>query len=167
MTATDACPNPLWYFAYGSNLNDAVFRDRRGMRVLAVERGRLDGFALRFDLPVGPGERGVANVVPAEDAHVWGALYLLAVDDCDRLDRTEGVHMGAYQRSIVQVARDDRSTCDAFTYRSPVGKTGRKPSARYIGLIVAGARQRGLPDDWVRWLESLELAVDAREAAAS
>ncbi len=163
----DVCGGTLWYFAYGSNLNDAIFRERRGMQVHAAVRGRLDGFALRFDLPVGPGERGVANVAPADGAHVWGALYLLTVDDCDKLDRTEGVHFGAYQRLVVDVVRDDGTTCSAFTYRSTAAREARKPSARYLGLIVAGARQRGLPEEYVRWLESLDLAVDEREAAAS
>ena len=51
---------------------------------------------------------------------------------------------------------------DAFTYLSPTRRTGRKPSARYLGLLLEGARQHGLPDDYVRALEGLERAVDER-----
>src|SRR5437588_10840511 len=98
MRAASACSDTLWYFAYASNLCRAIFAERRGMRALVARRARLDGYQLRFDLPIGPGERGVASVEPETGAHVWGAAYLLARDDCDRLDRTEGVHVGVYRR---------------------------------------------------------------------
>jgi cation transport regulator ChaC len=152
----------LWYFAYGSNLHDAIFRERRAMVVHETRCGRLDHYTLRFNLPIGPGERGVANVEPAPGERVWGALYLLSPADCDRLDRTEGVHMGAYQRVAIEVVQEDGARCVAFTYASSRTRADRKPSARYLGLIVEGARQRGLPDDYVRWLERFELAVDER-----
>ena len=67
-------PDPtLWYFAYGSNLDPGTFLGRRRMRPLDTRVGRLDGFELRFDLPVGPGERGVANVAPgrASTSGAW------------------------------------------------------------------------------------------------
>jgi cation transport regulator ChaC len=154
----------LWYFAYGSNLHDAIFRERRGMSAHSVRRGWLDGFRLCFNLPVGPGERGVANVEPAPGTSICGALYLLTAPDCARLDRSEGVHVGAYVRITVDVRLDDGSRCGAFTYCSSRTQEGRKPSARYLGLMIDGARQRGLPDEYVRWLGSFELAHDERKA---
>ena len=39
---------------------------------------------------------------------------------------------------------------------------GRKPSRRYMGLLLSGARHYGLPDDYVAWLRNLDLAVDER-----
>jgi len=161
----DACDETLWYFAYGSNLHDAIFRERRGICAREVRRGRLDGFRLRFNLPVGPGERGVANVEPAAGTWIFGALYLLTPSDCERLDRSEGVHVGAYRRIAVDVRLDDGGTCAAFTYCSDRTHDARKPSARYLGLVVEGARQRGLPPEYVRWLEGLELAFDERTSA--
>jgi hypothetical protein len=156
-------PATFWYFAYASNLSRAVFRERRGMRPRASRRARLDGYRLTFDLPVGPGERGVASVEPAPGARVWGAVYLLAAGDCDRLDRSEGVHVGVYRRIAVDVTLDGGEALGAFTYRSPWATPGRKPSPRYLGLILDGAREHGLPAEWMRLLESLELARDERE----
>jgi gamma-glutamylcyclotransferase len=153
----------LWYFAYASNLSRAIFGERRGMRPLASRRARLDGYRLGFDLPVGPGERGVANVEPAAGAHVWGAVYLLAREDCDRLDRSEGVHAGVYRRIAVNVLLDDEEVVAAFTYHSSRTTQRRKPSARYLGLILDGAREHGLPPDYVRFLEGLERARDERD----
>jgi len=166
MPDTPAGGDSLWYFAYASNLCRAIFADRRGMRPLATRRARLDGYRLRFDLPIGPGERGVASVEPEAGAHVWGAAYLLAGDQCDRLDRTEGVHVGVYRRIAVALALDDGSVIDGFTYRSALAVPGRKPSPRYLGIILDGAREHGLPDAYVRVLESLERARDEREGGS-
>ena len=156
----------LWYFGYGSNLNHAIFFERRGMRPIDVRRGRLDGYALRFNLPVGPGERGVANVEAEVGAFTWGVGYLLRPEDGERLDRSEGVPAGVYERITVEIVTDGDQRLPAFTYRSSRTTAGRKPSARYLGLILDGARAHALPADWIGWLERFELAVDEREGAA-
>jgi cation transport regulator ChaC len=155
----------LWYFAYGSNLHDAIFRERRRMDARAVRRAWLDDFQLCFNLPVGPGKRGVANVEPVPGASICGAIYLLTAADCARLDRSEGVPFGAYHRFAIDVRLDDGARQRAFTYRSTRTRAGRKPSARYLRLIIEGACQRGLPEDYVRWLGGFELAFDERESA--
>jgi 2-hydroxychromene-2-carboxylate isomerase/cation transport regulator ChaC len=152
----------LWYFAYGSNMSPATFVERRGIRPLAAQWGWLDGYRLCFDLPVGPGERACANVAPAGDARVAGILYRITRADADRLDRTEGVPQGVYHRIAIEVMVDGRERIAAFTYRSSLRQPGRKPSARYLGLLLDGARAHGLPPDYVAWLERFDLAFDER-----
>jgi len=154
--------SPLWYFAYGSNLCRAIFVERRGLRPLDARRARLDGHRLTFDLPVGPGERGVANLAVDPTAATWGVCYLLDPEACDHLDRTEGVHRGYYRRLDVSVITDGGARLPAFAYQGAASVPGRKPSARYLGLLLAGAREHRLPEEWIRHLEGLELAVDER-----
>lgn len=155
----------LWYFGYGSNMETRTFVGRRGMRPRESCAGRLDDWALAFDLPVGPGERGAANVHPEPGAQVWGVLHRITSLEAQRLDRSEGVHVGAYTRVVVDVERIDGSRVPAFTYRTRRVDSSRKPSRRYLGLLLAGARDHGLPASYVAWLRSLELAVDERDAA--
>ena len=157
----------LWYFAYGSNLDAETFLGRRGMRPLETRVAALADFELRFDLPVGPGERAVANVGPRPGEVVWGAAYQLPAADADRLDRTEGVHRGFYQRLPVELRAFEGDRLPAFTYASARGVAGRKPSRRYLGLILAGARRHGLPAEWIARLRALPLAVDERETQLS
>src|SRR6185503_13390004 len=157
----------LWYFGYGSNMCRAIFCERRGMRPLAIRWGWLADHRLCFDLPVGPGERGVANVVPEAGARTCGVLYLLGTADCERLDRSEGVHVGLYRRAPVEVLAEGAEAIAAFTYRSTWSQQGRKPSPRYHGLLVEGARQHGLPVEYLRFLEGLALAVDERVKTVS
>jgi len=159
-----AAPEPtLWYFAYGSNLDPGTFLGRRQMRPLETQIGVLHDFELRFDLPVGPGERGVANVVACPGDHVWGALYRLTHVDAERLDRTEGVPQGAYRRLDVEVHIGDGSRVGAFTYHSSIHRPDRKPSRRYLGLLLTGARELGLPEEYVERLRGWPLAADERE----
>jgi 2-hydroxychromene-2-carboxylate isomerase len=157
-----AAAAPLWYFAYGSNMTRETFEGRRGLRPLAVRWGWVAGHRLCFDIPVGPGERGVANLAADPDARVCGVLYLLRPEDAERLDRSEGVHVGFYRRILVTAVASDGETLDAFAYESSFRNADRKPSPRYIGLLLAGAREQSLPADWVRHLEGLPLAVDER-----
>ena len=155
----------LWYFAYGSNLCRATFEERRGMQPVAREIGRLAGWRLSFDLPVGPGERGVANLVADPTAKVHGVAYHLSEADASRLDRTEGVGVGYYWREPVELELYGGARLGAFTYVSVRGVAGRKPSARYMGLLLDGAREHALSSEWIRHLEAFELAVDERIVA--
>jgi len=153
----------LWYFAYGSNLHRSIFTERRNMQPLEVRWGWLDGYRLCFNIPVGPCERGVANIELAPGARTCGGLYLLTADEFDRLDRTEGVHVDLYRRVAVEVLTASAERIKAFAYQSSVIVEGRKPSPRYMRLLVEGAREHGLPAEWLSVLERFELAIDERE----
>ena len=60
----------VWYFAYGANMHDRAFRERRRMRPLEQRIGRLRGYRLRFNLEGRPRGRAVAI---AEDCCLPGA----------------------------------------------------------------------------------------------
>jgi cation transport regulator ChaC len=156
----------VWYFGYGSNVDRGTFLGRRRMRPLAAEVAVLDGWSLCFDLPVGPGERGVANLRPESGARTWGVCWQIPHAQAEHLDRSEGVPQGAYRRQAVEVATREGARLAAFTYCSERGVSGRKPSRRYLGLMLAGAREHGLPEEWVTFLRGLELAVDERDPQA-
>ncbi|MBM4269165.1 MAG: gamma-glutamylcyclotransferase [Deltaproteobacteria bacterium] len=151
----------LWYFAYGSNLDPGTFLGRRRMRPSESCTAILRGYRLVFDLPIGDGERGCANVVAAPDALIHGVAYRLTAAEARRLDATEGVPR-AYQRLDVELERSGGETLAAFTYLSSFRRGDCKPSERYLNLLLAGARHHGLPQEWIDWLRGLELAVDER-----
>jgi cation transport regulator ChaC len=156
----------IWYFAYGSNMQRATFESRRGMRPREARCGRLAGYRLAFDLPVGSGERGVANLIVDANAETYGVLYRISTDELGVLDRTEGVDRGYYRRDEVRVrSLDAGEAVTAWTYLSSHGTEGRLPSLRYMGLLLEGAREHGLPTHYVRALERWQLAVDERQQA--
>lgn len=155
--------NTLWYFAYGSNLDPRTFLGRRRMRPHGTRRALLEGWRLVFDLRVGDGERAVANLAPDPEARVQGVAYGIGRIQAAWLDRTEGVPGGAYRRVGVLLRGDDGAALEAFTYVSERRTRGRKPSERYMNLLLRGARHHGLPEDYVAWLRGIELAVDERQ----
>jgi cation transport regulator ChaC len=155
-------PDRLWYFGYGSNMSRAAFVERRKMQPGGARPARLAGYRLCFDIPVGPGERGVANILADPAAEVWGVAYDISVDEFDRLDRTEGVQFGVYRRIAVEVVTPEDVRLTALTYQSAISSPGRKPSARYMGLLLSGARENNLPDAYLQYLQGIELGVDER-----
>jgi hypothetical protein len=76
----------MWSLAFGSNMNRGIFEDRRGMRPIHAQPARLENYRLRFNLAIGPGERGVANLESQAGARIWGVLYLIAVEQSKHLD---------------------------------------------------------------------------------
>ena len=151
-----------WYLAYGSNMNRGIFENRRGMRPIQAQPALLENYRLRFNLAVGSGERGVANLEYQAGARIWGVLYLITVEQSEHLDRTEGVPRGAYRRIPVSAMVDGIKQVAGFSYQSDRISLGRKPSPRYIGLLIEGAIQHGLPPGYLRYLRNFELAADER-----
>ena len=155
-----------WYFAYGSNLDPRTFLGRRRMRPLDTTVAKLRDWALCFDLAVGKSDRGVANLYPSSGGHVWGVAYLITAQQFAWLDRTEGVHWGAYRRLPIEMLRNDAhpdgEKLAGFTYVSERRRTGRRPSQRYMGLLLHGARHHGLPAEYLRFLHGFQLARDER-----
>lgn len=142
------------YFAYGSNLKWDRLR-RRVPRAEPAGIGWLAGHAVAFDKRGRDGS-GKANLSPAPDARVWGALYRLHLEDFARLDRFEG----GYERVEVRVARPGGGLVEAITYRS--GRLLDAPVAFdwYRRLVLEGAREHGLPEEHVGRLESLPWRAD-------
>jgi gamma-glutamylcyclotransferase len=143
-------------------MNRGIFENRRGMRPVQARPAVLENYRIRFNLPIGRGERGVANLESWEGARVWGVLYLITTYEAEHLDRTEGVPLGGYRRIQVSVSVDGAQEIEAFTYQSDKISPRRKPSPRYMALLIEGAVQHGLPPDYIDYLRGFELALDER-----
>lgn len=153
-----------WYFAYGSNMQSDTLRRRRGIAPTTTLTARLPSYRLLFDIPVGPGLRGVANIAPQRDSEIWGVLYGITPEQHEHLGRTEGVPAGLYRWLSVEV-ETLRGPMAAETLISDRRESARLPSLRYRQILVDGAREHGLDAAWVAALENLELAWDERVGA--
>lgn len=90
----------MLYFAYGSNLWLQQMT-QRCPRSVFVGRAVLNDYRWQIN------ERGFANVVRCPGASVHGLVY--RVDDAGdqaRLDRSEGVSIGAYSKAYLDVTLD-------------------------------------------------------------
>jgi len=142
----------VWYFAYGANMHDNAFRDRRGIRSLECRAGHVKGYRLRFNLQGRPkGKAAPANLCLEPEAEVWGALYRITRRDLMRLDATEGVPGRGYRHVMVDAQDTDGRLLQAVAYIAQGGEVDGKPSLRYITLLREGARAHGLPADYIRF----------------
>jgi cation transport regulator ChaC len=145
-----------WYFAYGSNMHDSAFIERRRMRPLEWRAARLKGYRLRFNLDGNPkGRAAPANIRPDANAEVWGVLYRITLREMLRLNSTEGVPGGTYRPTWLSVEDVDGRVVEAMTYVAVGNPHDGRPSLRYIKLLRDGARAHGLPAAWLQMLESV------------
>jgi gamma-glutamylcyclotransferase (GGCT)/AIG2-like uncharacterized protein YtfP len=86
---------------------------------------------------------------------VWGALYAVGEAELAALDAKEFVAASGYRRREV-VVHHDGSEVAAATYEV-VDKAEDEltPKAEYLALMLEGARERGLPEEWLDELRSL------------
>ena len=135
-----------YYFAYGSNLNTTNMRGRCGKHIEIIGPAKLNNYELTFD------RRGYANIIPREKSHVWGLVWRIDQACVDALDRYEG-YPRMYDRQDVSVILDNQ-IIKAFVYIEPADQAGGRPAKNYLeNLIIVGAKENGLPDEWIKKLE--------------
>jgi hypothetical protein len=157
----------VWYFAYGSNMQTATFRGRRGIEPRRALGVRARGWRLVLDKPplVSIGH-SFANLVPDVDAIAYGVVYEISVEDLAHVEYSEGVPLGNYCRAELEVEAlaTPRETLRAVTLTSDKRGEGLTPSLRYMGLLIEGALEHALPDEWVAMLRALPAIEESEEA---
>ena len=147
---------PVWYFAYGSNMNERLFRERRHMVWQQTRVGRLDGYRLAFTVAGGrrPGMSAPANIVEAPGESVFGVLYQLPLHKFARLDNSEGRQ---YRYLWTDVEDTEGAPVAAVTYQVAAAAAEGRPSRSYLNLIREAARHRGLPADYIARFDRVEV----------
>ncbi|MFI5397477.1 MAG: gamma-glutamylcyclotransferase family protein [Candidatus Binatia bacterium] len=158
----------VWYFAYGSNMQSATLRGRRGIRFRRAVPARAAGWRLVFDKPpLVPIGESFANIVPDPAARVFGVAFEVTEPDLEHIELTEGVALGNYRRVAISAAPLSPFPAvqlDAFTLTSEQRDPGLQPSTRYMQLLVNGAQEHGLPAEHVDYLRAVPANPPTAEA---
>ena len=145
-----------WYFAYGSNLRSDQMVARTGLPRSSDERpriARLPNYRLVFNMR-GDDGRIYANVMVSEPHDlVRGVLYRCAPADMKVLDDYEA----GYERRQVTVADEIGREYAATVYVGLPECTVEpgQPTTRYRDIILTGAREFGLPNEYLERIERL------------
>ena len=136
----------MLYFAYGSNLGSGQFVERcPAARFLGT--ACLEGFRFVYDGYSVPWDGAVANILRSEAERLWGALYEITESDRVALDGFEG-YPQSYDRRDVEVTNAAGQVRRAMTYYR-TGRAVGQPHPDYEKAVLAGARERGLPDEYI------------------
>lgn len=139
----------IWYFAYGSNLSRTQAKRRLGT-VPVAQVAQLRGYHLGFNKRSNDGT-GKANIIRDPSCSVWGVIYCCTEADIKRLDFYEGVKWGHYRHEFVRVITSTGQAITALTYVAGEDFIDETlwPSADYLETILEGAKEHGLPVEYI------------------
>ena len=147
-----------YYFAYGSNMAEAVFGGR--VQGVAAGCGVLRDYRLSFTLPSKRWNGYAADLSALDGAEVWGRLWQISDDQLKTLDAVEA----NYRRIEVTVEwmnqPDDGlrpKQISAMTYvvrnemRAPEDGA---PETEYLNHLLTGAEECELPAHYIQFLRA-------------
>lgn len=136
----------MLYFAYASNMHRAQMQ-RWCPASRFLTPAALPGFRFVYDGFSATWDGAVANIVKSDNETVWGVLYEVTERDRLTLDAFEG-YPRDYEHRDVEVRDRNGNLHRAMTYF----RTGRPlgpPHPDYERIVIDGAKESGLPDDYI------------------
>jgi hypothetical protein len=150
-------------FSYGSNMCLPRIR----ARVPSAEfvcTGILERHELRFHkLGLDGSAKADAFHTGDERQAVWGVVFSVHVEEKPTLDACESLGIGYDERQVTIKTGDHvEELVEASVYVARPEKivTGVSPYCWYREFVLAGARQHGAPDDYVKTLEAVAAMTD-------
>lgn len=125
----------MYYFAYGSNLNQKQMKERcpdSKPRFTAV----LPNYKLVFVGWSRQWRGGVASIKPLRGERVRGAIYEVTEACLQKLDR----HESGYSRMKVTAIGEDDEPLETITYVKAGQQEDATPSKEYLAIIQQGLR---------------------------
>lgn len=149
-------------FAYGSNMLASRIRARcPSARPIGISE--LPGYRVAWHKRSADGS-GKCDLIRTEpiQSSVWGVLYEILRSEKRDLDRAEGLGYG-YDQAEIEIALQS-DPIRAVTYIATDIDESLRPYSWYKALVVAGAREHGLPREYVDCLERIETIEDLDRA---
>lgn len=149
----------ILYFSYGSNMSTPRLRERApSARALTV--ARLPNHKLRFHKKSKDGSgKCDAKFTNNERDVVYGVVFEIKASEKPVLDKAEGLGDGYEEKCISVYTHDDREM-NAVTYYATHIDPERKPYEWYKEHVVRGAREHGLPADYILAISEVEALPD-------
>ena len=136
------------HFAYGSNICAPWLKyDVPSARYLC--RAELKGWRLVFNKRSEDGS-AKANIEKSPGDSVLGVVYEIDESERGLLDGKEG----KYEPIVVSATLEDGSVEDAVSFKSDY-ITGEPPFEWYMKLIIGGAKDHGLPEEYLKALGNI------------
>jgi len=123
------------YFSYGHNTNiEEMYKRVPNAQLL----GHADLHDWKFVLD------RVSNIVPAEGHTVHGVLWIIPIQDLDKLDWAEAYHSN-YRHQIVPVEYRGKITKALSYVLMKKYHTDQPPTRQYVDYVATGYRENNIP----------------------
>lgn len=146
-------------FSYGSNMCSSRLKARiSSIRVIGI--GKLYKHVLGFHKMSVDGS-GKADVLHTGiNSHfVWGVVAEIDPSEKKILDTYEDYGKG-YLDKVVDIEMEAGELIGVLTYYAIKIDSELKPYSWYLDFVLAGAREHGLPEDYIQRLEQIESVQD-------
>jgi len=145
---------PFLYFAYGSNMNEDELK-KWGITIIDRKKALLHNYTVALNRYSKNRQGGVLDIIPSQGSIVEGVLYELSDEAKRKVERKEGVTIGAYKEKHIDVEVDGRIVKNAITY--VVCKKEDSPSAseEYKKRVLKGAKDHDLSDRYIEELKKI------------
>lgn len=155
----------MYYFAYGSNMSLKRLTRRIPAEKLGV--ATLNAHRLAFTKPSETDGSAKCDICPTENQSdvVYGVLYTFDEEHKPVLDTYEGLGYG-YTSEKVMVSFKGQAM-EAITYRAVNRNDSLKPFKWYREHVIRGARENGMPDSYVKNIQSIPAKTDPDRERAS
>lgn len=136
----------IYYFAYGSNLDQAQMKERcPDSELLGV--AVLKNYRLDFTIYSKKRLCGCADIVKDEGSEVWGLIYVLSEKDLQQLDIFEG-SPNYYRRTRVDATDKEGKSIKVYAYEVVKKTPFQVPSSQYLDIIKNAAKKFNFPKDY-------------------
>jgi gamma-glutamylcyclotransferase (GGCT)/AIG2-like uncharacterized protein YtfP len=123
------------YFAYGHNTNvQEMYRRVPNARLI----GHADLHDWKYVL------EHVSNIVPSEGDTVHGVLWIIPIEQLDKLDWAEAYHSN-YRHQIVTIEYDGKMLKAMSYVLLKKYHSDEPPTAKYVDYVTTGYRENHIP----------------------
>jgi len=129
---------------------------RRCPKAVYMGKAILPNWEVQFNFLSRTYNGGVTGIEPAIAKLVRGILYEVSNEELLHLDTIEGIPEGIYYRQTIYVVDESGKMVKVATYRTTNPKGPFKPTKKYVGLMIKGAKEHGLDPSYIKELESIE-----------
>ena len=154
-------------FQYGSNCLDSQINSKerlRGDAQFVSIAETVEDYELAFDVFSNGRHCAAADIVRKPGGRVWGALYAIPAYLIGResaaargrrsLDAIEGEGTN-YEQKEIAVRKPGGEIVTALTYTVRHPRAGITTAIDYVGFIIGGLRERGVPDDYIEQVKRI------------
>ena len=157
----------VWSFGYGSNMDVVSLQAKKHVKIVDHVCAVLKGWRMSFNLPgmdkVEPSYANVTEGGAGDEVH--GVAFCMTKESGEELDRTEV----GYDKKQVKLEAYDGRVISAFLYVNKPHKVSAEeipPSARYLGVLVKGAKAAGLNEAYIQKLSEHKVYEPSEETLA-